>query len=111
MRKLFIILGLIFAIIAVLISVLPLSNLAFIPAIIAIICGLIAYLKSKPINASLRTITLVFILGVFAIGISSYKAVFSKTEVGNTKQLEAKEKKSEKEAIKDLDELDIDLED
>ncbi|SFN62428.1 hypothetical protein SAMN04487989_10288 [Bizionia echini] len=114
MRKLFIILSLIAAVLAVILSVLPLSNLAFIPAILALVFGLISFYLSNKHNKPKHSIKLAFLLTIIALSLTTYKAIFSTSEVGNTEQLEETEQKSEEEAIEELEDLDIediDLED
>ncbi|WP_339633997.1 FUSC family protein [Bizionia echini] len=114
MRKLFIILSLIAAVLAVILSVLPLSNLAFIPAILALVFGLISFYLSNKQNKPKHSIKLAFLLTIIALSLTTYKAIFSTSEVGNTEQLEETEQKSEEEAIEELEDLDIediDLED
>ncbi|WP_417290146.1 FUSC family protein [Corallibacter sp.] len=107
MRKLFIILGIVSAVLAVLLALLPLSNLAFIPAAIAFICGLIAFVMSNKSGASKKTVVLIFLLTIIALSFASYKAVFTETKVGNTEELQEKEKASEEEAIEELEDLDL----
>jgi len=111
MRKICIILGLISAIIAVILSVLPLSNLAFIPAIAALAFGLIAFYYSNKNESSKKLIHYIFILTIMSLATATYKYVTSNTEVANTEALQEKEIESEEEAINDLEELDIDIED
>lgn len=112
MRILIIILSLISAAFAVILSVLPVSNLAFIPAILALVLGLIGFYLSNKKNKPKHTIKLAFLLTIVALSISIYKAIFDTSEVGNTEQLELTEQQSEEEAIEVLEDLDIeDMED
>jgi len=111
MRKICTILGLISAILAVILSVLPLSNLAFIPAIAALVFGLIAIYYSNKSGSSIKIIQYIFILTLISLATSTYKSIFSNTEITNTEELQEKEKESEEEAINDLEDLDLDLED
>ena len=107
MRKLFIILGLIAAIIAVVLSSLPLFNMAFIPAIAALIFGLIAFYLSKQENESKKVVQLIFLLTIISLCLSTYKAVFSETEVGNTEALELREEEAKDNAIEELEGIDL----
>lgn len=114
MRKLFIILSLILAILAVILSVLPLSNLAFIPAILAFVFGLVGFYLSNKQKKPKHIIKLAFLLTIIALSLSTYKAIFNASEVGDTEQLEQTEQESEEEAIEELEDLDledIDVED
>jgi len=107
MRKTAIILGFIFSVIAAILAVLPLSNFAFYPAIIAFVFGVIALLKSKAEGAKKHTIQLVFLLTIIALALATYKSIYSNTEVGDTEQLEQLDKKSEEDAIEELEDIDI----
>lgn len=108
MKTLFRILGLISAILAVVLSVLPLSTLAFIPAIAALVFGLIAFLMARQQQEPRKSIQLIFILTIIALSLATYKSIFNESEVGNTEELQETEQKSEEEAIEELEELDID---
>lgn len=108
MKALFRILGLISAILAVVLSVLPLSNLAYIPAIAALVFGLIAFLMARQKQEPRKSIQLIFILTIIALSLATYKSIFSESEVGNTEELQETEQKSQEEAIEELEELDID---
>ena len=109
MRKASIIFGIIFAVLAVILSVLPLYKFAFIPAILAFILGLVAFLKSKKEGQSTHVIQVVFLLTIIALGIATYKAIFTESKVGDTEQLEQREIESEEKAKEELEELNIDL--
>lgn len=107
MRQLFIILGLITSILAVALSVTPLSKIAFIPAIVALVFGLIAFYFSRQKQYPKKSIQLIFLLTIISLSITTYKAVFSQVEVGDVKGLEIKEKESEEKAIEELEDLDL----
>lgn len=108
MRILFTVLALISSVLSVIFSVLPLSNLTFIPAIAALIFGLIAFYISNKKQQPKHTIKLAFLLTILALALATYKSIFSTSEVGNTEELEQKEQQSEEEAIEELEDLDLD---
>lgn len=108
MKKLFTILAFIASVLAIILSVLPISNLAILPAIAALIFGLIAFYISKKTGNVKKIIQFTFFLTITALAITTYKSLFNETEVANTEILEKKEIESETEAIKELEELDID---
>jgi len=108
MKKLFTILALIAAILSVVIAVLPISNLAIFPAIIALLFGLLAFYFSKKTGKVKKIIQFIFLLTIISLALTTYKAIFSKTEVTNTQELKEKEKESKENAIEDLEELDLD---
>ncbi|WP_034059235.1 hypothetical protein [Lacinutrix jangbogonensis] len=107
MRLTSIILGLISAIIAVILSVLPLSNFAFFPAIVALIFGVIAFLKGRQENKTKHTVQLIFLLTIIALALATYKSVTATTEVGDTEQLEQRADDSLEDSIEELDAIDI----
>ncbi len=107
MRRLFIILGFIASILAVILSVTPLSKISYIPAIAALIFGGIAFYLSREKQYPKKSIQLIFMLTIISLIITTYKAVFNVVEVGNVEGLELKEKESEEKAIKELEGLDL----
>jgi tellurite resistance protein TehA-like permease len=114
MRKLFIVLGIIASVLALILSVLPVSNLAYFPAIAALIFGLITFYLANKKRESVKTVQLVFLLTIIALSITIYKSVFNTVEVGNTEELQQREQESREnaeEVLEDIEIEDIDLED
>ncbi|WP_372752625.1 FUSC family protein [Mariniflexile sp.] len=107
MKKLFTILALIASFIAILFSVLPISNLAIFPGLAALIFGGFAFYLSKKTGEVKKILHFAFLLTIMALLLTSYKAFFTKTQVENIEVLEAKEIQFEEEAIEELEELDI----
>lgn len=107
MRQLLTILAVIASILAIIFSVLPISNLAIFPAIAALIFGLIAFYLSKKAGKVKKIIQFSFLLTIMALALTTYKAIFTKTEVGDTEALVEKEAESKEEAIEELEELDL----
>jgi membrane protein implicated in regulation of membrane protease activity len=107
MKKTFIILGIIAAVFATILSVLPVSNLAIFPAIAAFIFGLIAFFLSKKSGSVSKMIQFTFLLTIVSLSVTFYKAVFTKSEVAETKELINKEDESKQEAIEELESLDL----
>lgn len=107
MRQLFTILAVIASILAIIFSVLPISNLAIFPGIAALIFGLIAFYLSKKAGKVKKIIQFSFLLTIIALGLTTYKAIFTETEVGNTEALVEKEAESKEEAIEELEDLDL----
>lgn len=108
MRRFLIILGFVTAILAVILSVSPFSKIAFIPAVIALIFGFIAFYLSRQKQYPKKSIQLIFLLTIISITITTYKSIFNVVEVGNIEGLEQKEKESEEKAIEELEGLDFD---
>ncbi|GGH43321.1 FUSC family protein [Mangrovimonas yunxiaonensis] len=107
MKKAFLILGLITAILALVLATLPVSNLAFIPGVIALACGFLALYFAKRAGTPLKTVQLVFLLSVIAMAMATYKSLFTTAKMGNTEELEKREQQSQEEAIEELEELDL----
>lgn len=107
MRRTFVILGFIAAIAAVSLSVTPLSKIAYLPAVAALLFGTFAFYHSRQKQYTKKSIQLIFLLTIISLTITTYKAVFTVVEVGNVDGLELKEKESEEKAIEELEGLDI----
>lgn len=108
MKKLFIVLGFIAAVLALVLAVTPLSKIAYIPSVLALIFGILALYSSKGKSQSKKSIQLIFLMTIIALALTTYKAIFNKVEVGDTEQLEQKGEEIEEESLEELDELDID---
>jgi len=111
MKKLFTILALIASIFAIIFSVLPISNLAIFPAVAALIFGITAFYLSKKTGQVKKIIQFSFLLTIAALAITTYKSVFTTTEVLNTDAIEATESKLEEASIEELEALDIEIDD
>tara|TARA_R110002049_G_scaffold309155_1_gene517713 strand:- start:30471 stop:30827 length:357 start_codon:yes stop_codon:yes gene_type:complete len=107
MKQLFTILAVIASFLAIILSVLPLSNLAVIPAIAALVFGFIAFYLSKKAGHVKKIIQFTFFLTIISLSITIYKAVFNATEVGDTEDLNTTEEASKEEAIEELESLDL----
>jgi membrane-bound ClpP family serine protease len=108
MKKLVIVLGFISAILAVVLAVTPLFKIAYIPSTIALVFGILALYFSKQNQDSKKSIQLVFLLTIIALAVTTYKSVFNTVEVGNTEELQETVNESEEEAIKELEDIEID---
>ncbi|NCO63237.1 MAG: FUSC family protein [Flavobacteriales bacterium] len=108
MKKIVTIFALILAVLSVIIAVLPVSNLSIFPAIAALVLGILAFYLSKKSGSGKKMIQFIFLLTIISLLLTSYKAIFSKTEVSNNQELKEKEKESKENAIEDLEELDLD---
>ena len=103
------ILGIIGAILGLLFSFLPISNLAIFPATFGLILGLIAYQSAKKQQLNFSFARIVVLLSLLAIVISMSKQLITTDEVKTDKEFIQKEKQSEEDAVKDLEELDDEL--
>lgn len=108
MKKLFIILGFIASIIAVLLAVTPLSNLAVIPIVLGFISGLIILYLSKKDQAKTKSIQYIFLLVIIALALTIYKGLFVSNEVGDTEQLDQREEENLEDSKEILEGIEID---
>ena len=105
MKTLFSILGLITAILAIVLSILPLEKIALIPAILALIFTVISFVLAK--NDSKKFIKFILILTIVSFAIIVYKYVFaSGSEVTVDQEFIEKNKQSEEKAIEELEDLE-----
>lgn len=117
MKSLFIVLGFIAAVSALILAVTSLSPIAYIPAIAALILGFIAYYISKRKQSPKKTVLLIFLLTFISLVLTTYKAIFTTVEVGSLEELELKEeapKEDSKELLEALDlnendDIDVDM--
>ena len=103
--------GIIGAILGLLFSFLPISNLAIFPATFGLVLGLVAYLSAKKQQLNFSFARIVVMLSLLAIIISMGKQLFTEDEVKNDTEFIQKEKQSEQDAVKELEELDDELDD
>ncbi|TCK64836.1 hypothetical protein DFQ05_2574 [Winogradskyella wandonensis] len=109
MKNVFVIFGFISSILAVILSITPLYKLALFPVIIAFLCGLGLVFLSRKKQIKTKAIQYIFLLSIIALSFTIYKSIFQKAEVGNTEELEKRDESSEEEAIKELEDIEIDI--
>ncbi|WP_422103948.1 FUSC family protein [Winogradskyella sp.] len=107
-KKLFIILGFIAALLAVILAVTPLSNLAIAPIIVAFISGMVILFISKKEKAKTKTIQYIFLMVIIALALTIYKSINATTEIGDTEQLEQRDEENLEDSKEILEDLDID---
>lgn len=107
MRKLLVVLGIIFTLLAVTLSVLPFDTIAFLPIGMALIFSLILLKKSNENQKRLPNILLLLCVlsSVFVLG----KTLLVKNEVVKDVKFEHQKVDENKEAKKDLENLEKDL--
>jgi len=104
MRKLFLILSYIFALLSIIFSVLPLDTLAFIPIALATICLAITFLKS---DAKQRIWPKrLFIITYLCATIVVVKTFFFKDEIAIDQKFEQQKIETKQEAKQELEELE-----
>lgn len=108
MRKLILALGIIFTVLAVIFSVLPMDTLAFLPIGLSLIFCLILLKKSEPNQKKLPNILLLVCVlsSVFVLG----KTLMIKDKVEKDTQFEQQKIETQQEAKQELEDLEKDLE-
>ncbi len=104
MRKLFIVLAFIFAVLGVIFTVLPTEKLGLIPIGLSLIFGFLALKKSEIGQKGFTKFILIFATILLLVGLA--KVFLIKDEVIIDKQDEIQKVESQKEDLKDLEELD-----
>ena len=104
MRKLGIILGIIFAILGIVFTVLPMGTLALFPIGLAIIFAGLAFVKSDVGNKNVPKWILV--ISILSLIVVVGKELFIKDEVAKDEQFEQKKIESKQEDLKDLEGLE-----
>lgn len=104
MRKLFIVLAIIFAILGIVFAVLPLGTLALLPVGLALIFAFIAFLQSDADQKKLPKWILI-VAGLTLIVVIG-KVTLIKDEVAKDEEFELKKIETQKEDLKDLEDLE-----
>lgn len=108
MRKLFIFLGITFTVLAIIFSALPLDTIAFLPIGLAMVFCLLLLKKSEVNQKKLPNILLLLCVlsSLFVLG----KTLLVKDEVVKDAKFENEKMETKKEAKKELEDLEKDLE-
>lgn len=87
-KKIAIVIGFIAGILAVVLAVTPLFNLAITPIVVAFLSLSIILFLSKKQHTKTKTIQYIFLLVTISLSLTLYKSVLSKKEIDNTEQPE-----------------------
>ncbi|WP_396194693.1 hypothetical protein [Flavobacterium sp.] len=104
MRKLFLILTVVFSILGITFTLLPLDTLAFLPIGLALIFGLLTLKQSEASQKKLPKILL--IIAALCSAVVLGKTLLIKDEVATDTQFEQQKIETKKEAQKELEELE-----
>ena len=107
MRLLFIILGLISGILALILAILPFGLIALVPAVLALIFGLLAFIMSKKDGKSKLPVKIIFLFTILALVLTTYKSVTSENTIESDTEFIEKQEDSQQEALEELEELNI----
>ena len=112
MRNFVKIIAFIAAILALVLAVTPLSNIALFPLLAAIVLAILLYFLSKKQDKSKKPVQYILLLSIVALGFMIYKSLFTETTVKEEAQEEMniKEQESQEESLKELEALDIEFE-
>ncbi len=102
-------LGFLGAILGLIFSFLPISNLAVFPAVIGLVLGLIAYISAKKQNTGFSFARIVVLLSLLAIIILASKQLFFENKVTEDIEFIQSNEKSKEDAVKEIEELDEEL--
>jgi predicted histidine transporter YuiF (NhaC family) len=108
MRKLFLVLGILFTLVAITFSILPMDTIAFLPIGLALLFSLVLLKKSNENQKKLPNILLLLCVtsSVFVLG----KTLLIKDEVEKDAKFEKEKIETKQEAKKELEALEKDLE-
>ena len=104
MRKLFIILAAVFAVVGLVFAILPMGSIAFLPIILAIVLALVAMWKSNDNQKKIPKWILVIALAILVL--VTVKVVFVKDKVVVDQQFIQENVDSKEEAQQELDGLE-----
>lgn len=104
MRKLFIILAAVFAVVGLIFAILPMGSIAFLPIILAIVLALVAMWKSNDNQKKIPKWILVIALAILVL--VTVKVVFVKDKVVVDQQFIQENVDSKEEAQQELEELE-----
>lgn len=112
MRNFIKIIAFIAAILALILAVTPLSNIAIFPLLLAIVLSILLYILSKKQDKSNKPVQYILLLCVVAMGFMIYKSLFTQSVVKEEakEEMNVKEQESQEESLKELEALDIDFE-
>lgn len=111
MRNFIKIIAFIAAILALVLAVTPLSNIAIFPILFGIALAVILYFLSQKQEKSTKPVQYILLISVIASGFMIYKSLFIEAVVKQEAQEEmnVKEQESQEESLKELEALDIDF--
>lgn len=104
MRKLFIILAAVFAVVGLVFAILPMGSIAFLPIILAIVLALVAMWKSN--DNQKKTPKWILVIALAILVLVTVKVVFVKDKVVVDQQFIQENVDSKEEAQQELEELE-----
>ena len=94
-------------ILALILSILPIYIIAYIPAVIGMVCAFVLWKINQKSNTNSTAFKVLVFLIIASLSITSYRVFFTTSEVIDTKNIQQKEQQSEEEAIEELEGLEL----
>lgn len=104
MKKVYLILALVFAVISIVFTILPMGTISFLPIVPAIIFAFLAMRNAD--GRTLHASRLILFVSASMLLIVIGKEIFVKDEIVVDKQFEQKKVETQKEDVKELEELE-----
>lgn len=105
MKTLFTVLGLIATILGLVMAATPLFKMAFIPILMAVLFGGIAFYSTKQKQTSIKTIHLIFLLSIIGLVLTTYKVIFNPDIAQDFKEIKIQKKSN----IKNADSTEVEF--
>ncbi len=107
MKILYTTLAIISVVLSLILSILPFGNLAFIPIVLAVLFSFLLLKESRKEGKSTNLIKVLFLGIIVSLSVSIYRSIFTKNTVVETEQTIEKEKQSEEDALKELEDIEL----
>ncbi len=108
MRNLIVILGFICAALGLVLAILPFNKLAIIPLIIAFVLAIITIQTSKRVNKSTMPVRIILFITIIGLFLAIYRTVMDENVVEQSTESIERDKKSEEDAVEELEGIEID---
>ena len=108
MKILYTTLAIISVVLSLILSILPFGSLAFIPIVLAIVFSFLLLKELKKEGKSINLVKVLFLGIIVSLSVSIYRTLFTENTIVETEQTIEKEKQSEEDAIKELEDIELD---
>ena len=108
MKILYTTLAIISVVLSLILSILPFGSLAFIPIVLAIVFSFLLLKELKKEGKSINLVKVLFLGIIVSLSVSIYRSLCTENTIVETEQTIEKEKQSEEDAIKELEDIELD---
>ena len=108
MKILYTTLAIISVVLSLILSILPFGSLAFIPIASAMLFSFLLFKELKKERKSINLVKVLFLGIIVSLSVSIYRTLFTENTIVETEQTIEKEKQSEEDAIKELENIELD---